>query len=288
MNRIKYSDLSALRFRLDKTLLSLGLPVKQYDRLHTSLSLIDDANNAIKNGQIVFPKNPAKRTKLLYSLQDISELSQILDSISNWNQDAVREKLKRYLKGTILPSEENKDNSFARNIGFELWLASLFSKKGYQTLISTHNPDLTVVLTDKKYFIECKRIYSEVGAKRATNDAKEQLIKLNTRSEGIGVIAISISKVIPQNDLMLLSKNEGKATAKIYNLIERFILQYQHYWKNIESRNIIGALIHFSCIGALIENNILFYANFITVNNVHDNDPIFEAMAEDFKLLSPN
>lgn len=273
--------------QLDKNLTSLGLPIRPYDRIHASLTLIDEADSAIKDGRIVFPENKTKRTKLLYSLQDISELKQILEALPNWDHNIVKGKLKRFLKGTILPSEENKDNSFARNIGFELWLASLFLKKGYKAKININNPDLTVNLTDKKYFIECKRIYSEHGIQRAVKSASKQLIKLNELPQGLGVIAVSISKVIPQNDLMLLSKNEARATERIYGLIEKFIVRYQHCWKNIKSKKIIGVMVHFGCIGASLEQGIPFYANFITVNNIHDNDQLFEVMADDFKLLNP-
>lgn len=288
MKRIKYSDLSAVRLRLDSNLTSLGLPIKQNDRIHDSLSLIDEADAAVQNRQIVFPGNKTKRTKLLYSFQDISELKQILEALSDWDQSIVKKKFKRFLKGTILPSEEKRENSFARNIGFELWLASLFSKRGYQTEISVNNPDLTVNLKNKKYFIECKRIYSEFGIEQAIRSAKKQLVRLSSLPKGFGVIAVSISKIIPQDDLMLLSKNEAKATEGIYSLIEKFIIQYQHFWKNIKSKKIIGIIVHFGCIGASLEQGIPFYANFLTVNNIHDNDTLFEVMAEDFKLLNPN
>ena len=288
MHRTKFSDLSAVRNKFDEILTSLGLPIKDYDRIHTSFSLIDGSVNALRKNIEVFPRDRMKRVKLLYSLQDISELKQIINSIPKWGKKAVTEKLKRFLKGSILPSEESLENSFARNIGFELWLASLFSQKGYVSIISTYNPDLTVTVKNRKYFLECKRVYSENGVEGAIEDAFKQLIKQTENSDNTGVIAISISKIIPQNDLMLISRDESKASEDIYKLEEKFILKNQHLWKIKKQSNVIGVIVHFSCIGSSIKDSIPYHANFITINNIYDNDHRFEVMAEDFKYLDPN
>lgn len=288
MRRIKFSDLSAVRDRFDKVLTSLGLPIKNYDRIHTSFSLIDGAVGALEKNMEVFPKNKEKRVKLLYALQDISELNQIINTVPKWGKKVITEKLKRFLKGSILPSEESLENSFARNTGFELWLASLFSQKGYQSKISTRNPDLFITVSGRKYFLECKRVYSENGVESVIKDAFKQLTRQTENSDNIGVIAISISKIIPQDDLMLISGDGNKASEDIYKLEEKFILKNQHLWKITKQSNIVGVIVHFGCIGASIKDGIPFHANFITVNNIYDNDYRFKVMAEDFKYLNSN
>ena len=112
--------------------------------------------------------------------------------------------------------------------------------------------------------------------------------KQTDNSNNVGVIAISISKIIPQEDLMLISNNEDKASEDIYKLGEKFILNNQHLWKITKQSNIVGVIVHFSCIGASIRDSIPFHANFITVNNIYDNDYRFKIMAEDFKYLNSN
>lgn len=287
MIKHSFQELIEMKHDFDSLLVDLDIKIKLDDRIHQSFRLIELAEKERKNDQTAkeFMKNELRRKKFYFSLLDISELKEIIKYSTCLDKNILKEKIKKYIKGNILPSEETINNNEAKNIGFELSLVSKFISDGYNAVLCKDNPDILVSIENRRYFIECKRVFSESGIESAVEDGKCQLIRTLGDNNDFGIIAISFSRTKISDDMMMLCQDERDANNRLDLLFASFILKNQRYWKKIRNQKIIAVLLHFSSLIGFGDSELpLSTSNFIALNNVFD-DGSFNKMAYDFRKL---
>ncbi len=289
MIKHSFQELINLQKDFDLFLIELGLKIKTNDRIHQSFNLIEMAERDRKDDQKArdFMKNELRRKKFYFSLLDIAELREILKHSNQFNNEILKEKVKKYIKGNILLSEETVSSNEAKNIGFELGLTSKFISDGYQSNLCKNNPDILVNVNKNRYLIECKRVFSESGIESAVEDGKNQLNRTLKNKNDFGIIAISFSRVKTANDMMLVCRDENDARQQMDALFLSFIKKNQRFWKRINNKKIVAVLLHFSSLIGFDNELPLSTSNFIVLNNIHDNDPSFVKLAYDLKGLKP-
>lgn len=151
------------------------------------------------------------------------ELREILKHSSQLNNEILKEKIKKYIKSNILPSEETINNNEAKNIGFELSLTSKFISDGYRADLYKNNPDILVNVDKNRYLIECKRVFSELGIESVVEDGKNQLNRTLKNENDFGIIAISFSRIKTANDMMVFCSDENEARQQMDALFLSFI-----------------------------------------------------------------
>ena len=289
MIKHSFKELVYLRKEFDSLLANLDLKIKSNDRIHQAFNLIELAEKDRKDNQKAkdFMKDNLRRKKFYFSLLDISELRQIIKYSNKLDKEILKGKIKKYIKGNILPSEETTNNNEAKNIGFELGLISKFISDGYQADLCKNNPDILVTVNKSRYLIECKRVFSESGVESAIEDGKNQLNRMLKNKNDYGIIAISFSRTKTANDMMFFCKDENDARLQMDSLFLSFIQKNQRFWKQITNSKIIAVLLHFSSLIGFNSDLPLSTSNFIVLNNVFDKDPNFIKLAYKLRKLKP-
>lgn len=289
MIKHSFQELIDLRKDFDSLLTDLDLKVKSNDRIHQAFTLIEFAEKDRKDDQKAkdFMKDDIRRKKFYFSLLDIAELREIIKYSSKLNKEILKEKIKKYTKGNILPSEETTNNNEAKNIGFELSLTSKFISDDYNAILCKDNPDILIKMKNCRYLIECKRVFSESGIEHAIEDGKNQLNRILKNKNDYGIIALSFSRTKTANDMMFFCKDENDARLQMDNLFLSFIQKNQRFWKQITNNKIIAVLLHFSSLIGFNSDLPLSTSNFIVLNNVFDEDPNFIKLAYKLRKLKP-
>lgn len=284
-----FQELVNLRKEFDLLLTNLGLKIKSSDRIHQAFTLIELAERDRKDDKKAkeFMKNTLRRKKFYFSLLDISELRQIIKHSNKFDKEILKEKIRKYIKGNILPSEETISNNEAKNIGFELGLASKFISDGYNAILCKNNPDVLLNIGECRYLIECKRVFSESGIEHAVENGKNQLNRILKNKNDYGIIAISFSRTKTVNDMMFFCKDENDARLQMDSLFLSFIQNNQRFWKKITNSKIIAVLLHFSSLIGFNSDLPLSTSNFIVLNNVFDKDPSFIKLVYKLRELKP-
>jgi hypothetical protein len=127
----------------------------------------------------------------MQSILELLDLLEVYIYLKNQVSQGLLSRIKKSLAGCILLSEEKK--TYARDIFFELKIASKFKKSGF-TINLEALADLSVSIEEYKYNIECKRVQSYASIDRNIEKAFEQLKKENQESE-FGIISMDFSKI---------------------------------------------------------------------------------------------
>lgn len=213
MNKYKYSDLLLYKKKIKDLYSKLGLNFDESNRISKYFKYLGEIEKSRKLDKAklhaLIQKNKAK---YYYSQFYVLEMCKIIDALQNSNVDEniLKEKLIHLAKGTYLLSEENINNTQARDTTFELSLFSFFYARNLQVRLGSPNPDLQLLTDNFTYNIECKRPYSPKSLEKHIRKALKQLRK--TR-DGVSIptIALSLEQVILGDDLILDSKDEQSA-----------------------------------------------------------------------------
>ncbi len=225
MKRFKFSDLLTYEKRTEDLFIKYGLKlhtnsrIKQYFQFLKEIELMRSANKE-EFGKFI-EKN---QVKYYFSQHYVGEIQNIIESLESIEIDSnlIKEKLLKWSKGTYLLSEENIDDTSARNTTFELDLFSFLNNLGIKTRFGEINPDLISSTSEYTYNIECKRPASLKSVERNLKKALKQLRKPSNPT-GISTIALSLDKVLLDDDLIFHSKNEKQALESLEKILKRFM-----------------------------------------------------------------
>jgi hypothetical protein len=180
------------------------------------------------------------------AVSEALEFGQLIPFLKTRPQTQVRRRLRKVLAGPSLPSEEDPVSNEARNIQFELFLASQIWKAGFQPELGEH-PDVKVHIEEFDFLIECKRLYSVARLGDRIQDAGVQLrhdLESHPQS-GRGLVAISLSRVMNPTDEapLIASADAGRAALEAWlSTVSEHAAPF--YWKLIEESVAVGAIFH--------------------------------------------
>jgi hypothetical protein len=133
------------------------------------------------------------RLRALAALTEGAELAEILPFAQSAPPGTVKRKLAEVLRGPTLPTDEDPNTNQARNILFELNLASKLWRAGLGPELGEH-PDVRCWVDGRALYVHCKRPFSAKGARQAYTDALGQIARdLGSAPEGArGIVALSL------------------------------------------------------------------------------------------------
>ena len=178
----------------------------------------------------------------LIALMEAAEVSLLLPYLQQCNRDDIFPKLKECLGGPFMPNDENPKSNQARNIQFELFLASTLWRAGFQPVLGLH-PDLKCRVGNKWLFIECKRLFS--SSPRALRDnigkAATQLQenRRNASPGTRGLIAISLSRILNPSQAARQSPNEQQGRKELAAWLRNKAEEVRDAWEPLSHKKIL-------------------------------------------------
>lgn len=245
MKKQTYQEIIQKLKELDSLLSQLDIP-KKADRFRFLISQISQLEEAYQKGTIKELVEKINQGRLLWSLVEAEEFTDLLFLFRNFNSKILKEKLQNILDGPVFLDVENETSNFSRNIMFELSLASRFSFRGLHVSLQT-NPDLICELNGQEIFIQCKRPFLEKNIPKNINAASRQLTRdLNNDKDknSRGLLAISVSRIRNPGDKLFIVKKEQDIEQRLGNNIETLAKKFSKSCNAIEDKRIIGTLFH--------------------------------------------
>lgn len=230
---------------MDSWLVSLGIKGKS-DRWHQSAKTlrrsIQERDRAERGEKRAFVPN------YVHGLFEALEVHAVLQAFSGEPSPALKEKVKRALCGPVQPPNEEPKNSDGRNTMFELSLAADWKNRGNP--VELGEPDIRLLLARSTVLVECKRPFYEDTVLSNIEDAASQLGKELDKAmnlQALGIIAISLSRVFTQNDLVCKAdEQDGKEFAR--KEFDAMIERHKATWRVREFLNfhprIVAVMFH--------------------------------------------
>ncbi len=286
MNKTTYKDLIDFEIVFDQFLVTLGLPIKNNDRIHESYKLVRKFESVRKDKKLLeqFTKQNEERI-LIHALHDLNLMYSIIPNLKDTSPDILKIKFEKILDGTNAVEETTK-NSLARNTLFEILLFSHMKDADLQVELCEPRPDILFTNSGIRYLIECKRIFVETNTKfkQTLRDAAIQLdIELQKNNGDFGLIALSIESIYAKGGKVLNAQNVKSAYDYLKTTNRNAIEKYQSLWLNnnhyIKNKKIIAVLIYLVTPQRSYNSDIINSAYFITISNTQ------EPVSSDFDQL---
>ncbi len=289
MNKYKYSDLLLYRKKVKDLYIKLGLNFDESNRISKYfkyLGEIEKSRTLDKDKfRALIQKNKAK---YYYSQFYVLEICKIIDALQNTKLDEniLKEKLTHLARGTYLLSEENINNTQARDTTFELSLFSFLYTRNLQVKLSGSNPDLQLSTTNFTYNIECKRPYSVRSLERNIRKALKQLRKTRN-GVSIPVMALSLEQVILGDDLILDSKDEQSALTFLDATLSQFAQNNLPMIRKICDNEPCLILYWLSCLTGFKTDLPMAHTTFIVGNVYNFDQKLSDRIYKDLQIMLP-
>lgn len=230
--------------------------------------------NVLNENRLHLLNKPVSSSKIMNSLYEADEIIQIFQGLANYGQIGyLKNKLPVFIKGPFeVKSEVKSVNAHkARDISFELFIASLFSRTSFIVDFST-DADLLLKNNNFSLFIECKRPNSVNSIRSNIKIASSQLKKrfnVYTEKENIyGIIFISVENVINPNHSLIYTSDEYELTRMLDSKMDAFIQNNRKYWNKIKDNRIIGIIAFFKSFGIYENKKLPLYIRYALASNI--------------------
>lgn len=272
MKRYKFCELLEYEEKIKALFIRCGIQLNNQSRISqyfSYLRLVDEARKKSSEEFHIFLEND--KAKYYYSQYYALEIQNIVKALDETNQDIslLKTKLLDLANGTYLLSEENPENTSARNTTFELSLFAFLYNLGIQVKLGEPNPDLQVSTAQFAYDIECKRPSSVNSVEKNIKKAWKQLRKLSVSSR-IPTIALSLDKVLINDDLIYHSVGEQIALQGLDNLLHKFMRQSQPMINKIIDSESCVILYYLSCLSGFEDKNLPMANATFMIGNVYN------------------
>jgi len=185
--------------------------------------------------------------RLLYVLREVHELMWIVQGIEENMPIGGKGKLEEIVNGSDFSFQDA--NKHARNIQFELRIASYFCRNGY--LVDMSQETDIIASSDKDiFFVECKRISSFKNFDAAISKALKQLnVKIRNKNEH-GIIATDVTKASFDHDGLVFSTTPGHARNILQEKLSLFPKELSQLKTKTSTKNVIllWKQIHMPCL----------------------------------------
>ena len=141
-------------------------------------------------------------TEILSTMVDSIELVETISVLRQNGVNVPPTLLKKAFSGPADVFREDETSNHARNAMFELSMGAMAARQGLRPVLSTGNPDVSFQFEGRSVKMECKRVLSENKIIERLKEGVKQLGKsVQTGSSDIGLVAISLSKLLNRMDL---------------------------------------------------------------------------------------
>ena len=166
--------------------------------------------SALKTGgqegaRAAFNDHPARSST---ALTESFELADILPFARSLAPEIIKRRLMKILLGPARPADETTNTNEARNILFELTMASKLWRAGLVPELV--EPDIRCQVGGRAVYVACERPFSEKSARQAYTDALGQIADVlkEAPAEARGVVALSLTRLFNPGDRFLKHENE--------------------------------------------------------------------------------
>jgi len=235
---------------------------------------IEHLISVLNKNQFHLSNKPVSSSSIMNSLYEADEVIQIYLGLKKYGQiEYLNKKLPIFIRGPLEIKSEAKSVSAhqARDVSFELYIASLFSHTSFIVDFSTES-DLLIRNKTYNVFIECKRpasinsIHSNI--KVASSQLKKRFNIYADERNIYGLIFISIENVINPNHSLIHTSDEHELTRMLDSNMQEFIHTNRQYWNKIEDKRIIGVMAFFRSFGIYENKRIPLYIRYAAANNI--------------------
>jgi hypothetical protein len=222
-----------------------------------------------EEGEKIFPDFVSS----MFEVFDFISIFQSLVDVPHAQLKAVVEQLKKGVNGPINAADEKPESTTARNFLFEAVVCAKAHSpdRGIQAIFNTPS-DAGILISERKLWVECKRLTSvtkiESNVRKASNQL-ELVLKGMVGSGHRGIVALDISKILNRGDKIFVAPNDRKLLASINRLMDNFIERNSHVWERVyanKSKKIIGTIVRFQFMATSEARNILVHASQWAVN----------------------
>lgn len=148
-------------------------------------------------------------SELLEGMRDFFEIKSIVSSKEILHNS--KNELEQLFSGSRLPAEDT--NTLARNLQYQLYLASRFSNSGME--INCVEPDFNFEYEGEIYSVAAKRITSRNKLIERIKEAEKQIL----RHDYDGFIAISLDRLLNIANPYILTNNPDVLSSATYELL---------------------------------------------------------------------
>lgn len=293
MKKISFQDLAGSRKEFESLLNNFGLTLQPRSWLFNAYSIIEQLVEIYQDNFLrrKFWKEKNKNGEIYFSLCDVLLLYEVTPYVKSEDSGLMHRKLKKILKMEA-PHLESNVNNEARNTLWELKLFSRFKMVGIQANLEDPNPDIFVRVKPRKYYIQCKRVFSpKVRALRKNIKAAVEQVKTDLSGKdnnSLGILAISLDRSLTGGNLMLVTDSEKTARNKLKYELDRVMHDFGYLWQDpqlIQDQRIVGVILHVSAPGILKQENIFSPGTQMLFNNTWADGRGFHFPKKDFEPL---
>lgn len=155
-------------------------------------------------------------SELLEGMRDFFEIKSIVSSEEILHNSKIE--LKQLFSGSRLPAEDT--NTLARNLQYQLYLASRFSNSGMR--INCVEPDFNFEYDGEIYSVAAKRITSRNKVMERIKEAEQQIL----RSNYDGLIAISLDRLLNIANPCIITNNPDVLLRATYELLTGIVKEF--------------------------------------------------------------
>lgn len=242
-------------------LASLGIHERQ-DRFRQHLQGIERLEEARQSGTLDQSTQGEQGRLAMFSLTEAMELIAVHHAFNNDSPPGLRRRLRDALQAPADPAQESPDSNHARNIMFELNMASRLQAH-HIPLSLPENPDVLCKLLESPVYIQCKRPFRERTIPDNIDDARYQLTRDLDRADNAsarGVIAISVSRVFNCGDQLFAGADEDVVKSRLGDEVQALGESVNGSWNAIVDARIIGILFHVITPSHIQDMNLLTVA----------------------------
>jgi hypothetical protein len=209
------------------------------------------------------------------TLLETREFISIHRGLAGFSDSAALKEIPLLLKGPFLPNDElaTSSSNRPRNIGFELYLAALFSAAGIQPIYGT-NADLCFEHNGHVFFVEAKRPSVPHRSCKLIKEANKQLkqrLKSSKNEMTRGLIALDLTKVVNPNNRVTPIESAGHLDLLMLGEVERQIEALRSHWNDRRHPDVVGALLNFKLLTQFGPNHDLVTVRWVSfVQFSHD------------------
>jgi len=195
------------------------LGITSHTRFHIYKSNIEwlRAHDGVDERPRVYAQvaSEGRLNEMLSTMTESIELVETIPALRRLGVVIPKNLLRRAFSGPADMSLEDRTSNEARNAMFELSVAAMAARRGLTPMLSSTNPDVSFEFGGRLVKIECKRVLSVNRIMERLNEGTKQLKKsVRSATSDIGIVAISLSKLVNPGDRFLVSGSPHEDLSK--------------------------------------------------------------------------
>lgn len=274
--QLRYSDILQNLKGFDDWLGRLGVPVRQADRAHHVIRVLEEAERAFQSGT-----NRARMSKsdYLFGLTEALELHDVYLAFHRHPPQQLRERLTRALSGPSLPEAETAISRDGRNVMFELALGAEWALCGAN--VELLEPDLVLKMPDRRYLVACKRPERDHGIRAAVRSAASQLRSAlaSAPDNTFGIVAVCISRLLNRGNAYFSGSDE-----QLSDLVNMLMDRHRKNWRTTDFHPRNAAILFYAHTPADWGNG-LFRLSAVRMGPTRREEPIHRNLRDDMTKL---